>query len=226
MVDFMTQNISVNSRIVKSRVPKILDKLAAEGFFESLDGQLRGLELRESADLQKMADSICGKVKVEHQYAYTFARLCCALNEGVRSVIRKGSFEPFLVNAVQLSFDQILQPIQIPPKLSSEKQQLEFWLIENKKIKGTVIFIAELYKQRLIAEEVLLEYFDVLLRHKGEAQLEALYDLLSRVGAALSISTYRILFTEKVTSLKQLVQTDSTVSTRMKSLLQSLIEDF
>lgn len=216
----MAKAITDPHELVERKLKSILNKLTVEKF-APLYEQIKQAGMQGENDVTMLMEMICAKARVQHHFIPMYVDLCTKLQQDLASMIcGEADFRRLLVDACQQSFNQCLQPIQIPDTLVSEEDRFEYEQMEKKKIKGNTIFVGELYKKKMVAGKVVLGCVDILLTNKGEPQLEALCVLLLSSGKTLAESKFKGMLNEKLVKIKSLIQTDTTLSTRLKCLLQ------
>lgn len=220
-------NITDHGVLIYRKLRGILNKLTVEKF-DTLYEQIKTAGMVDADDVRRLMELICSKAKTQHHFIPMYVQLCVYLHRDLptMNVINEGDeqFRRLLVDACQTSFEETLKPIQVPEGLS-EEEAFEYVLFEKKKMKGNMIFVGELGKKKMIAGKVLSNCISYLLANKGEPQLEALCVLLTAAGHYISSGKLRLAF-EKQMGLVSSLMNDPTLSTRIRCLLQDVVEDY
>ncbi|XP_044599390.1 uncharacterized protein LOC123275371 isoform X2 [Cotesia glomerata] len=228
-----------NSESVYKKVRSVLNKLTPEKFAK-LVGQIKDIEIENEEALQKIIDLVFNKAIAEPNFAVGYASMC---NELSHLKIRnsnmndKKNFRQFLIDRCQAEFEKAAfdeaikqQKLEEIKRCTDpeEKKKLQLSLEEydyqiRKRSVGIVKFIGELFKNKMLTQNIMQKCMSQLLSTPDEERLECLCKLLTTIGK---------LFEEKISleiyikQLKNLAKqnTEYKISSRIRFMIQDVVE--
>ena len=149
------------------------------------------------------------KIISESVFAPLYAQLC----KNIASKLPM--FRKIILNFCQETFekDDMVVPIELTDKILIEEWKNK----EKNKILGNVCFIAELFKIKMVTENIIDNCIGKLL-NTNEKNIEQLCHLLKNIGSSLNISKIDNYFK----SLQELISS-TTFSNRIKFMIQDII---
>lgn len=167
-------------------IRSILNKITPQKFKKLLHS-LTNLDIDTDFKMEKLAEFIIVKAVDEPLYGKVYARMCSYLinhmkeKNSTRSV---DCFKKFLLDGCQKFFMNIIDCQEDANAPGSESWYKEF--ANRQEMFGSVMFIGELYKTKVMPGIAMHDYVMLLLRkentRKLEFKLECLYKLLRTIG--------------------------------------------
>ncbi|GBE61584.1 MIF4G domain-containing protein [Babesia ovata] len=121
---------------------------------------------------------------------------------GERKTTKKSEFMRILLNCCQDSFENNLKPLEFPPDLEGD-DKFEFELKYKHRMRGNMIFVGELFKQKLLAAKLLITCLDQVFAKRneciastgsidtGDNHLEGMCTLLQTVGKSFDTDKWK-----------------------------------
>ncbi|XP_952913.1 uncharacterized protein TA07410 [Theileria annulata] len=149
---------------------------------------------------------------------------------------RKSDFMRILLNCSQDSFEDNLKPLEIPSELEGD-DRFEYEQKYKHKMRGNMIFVGELFKQKLLAAKLLITCLDqVFLKREecillyddvnmGNNHLEAMCTLLQTVGRSFDTNRWKHLseFEKRIQHLEDLGKNEL-ISFRIRCLIKNVLD--
>ncbi|DAZ92812.1 TPA: hypothetical protein N0F65_012631 [Lagenidium giganteum] len=215
----------------------ILNKLSVEKF-EKLSNQLIEVAVRNVDVLSGVIEQVVEKAQMEWHFSTMYAELCAKLSTTDMPAVATDDdkvhdtnklFRKLLLTRCQKQFE--VQPSKDGLEELPEDVRLEKELLLKRATLGHIRFIGELYKQSMLSSRIMHTCIQSLfgdLEKPDEESLECLTKLLSTIGEKLE-STVRDeaesgLVGQYYTLIKQLSQDSKRLSTRVRFMLQDLLE--
>ncbi|CDR95201.1 MIF4G domain containing protein, putative [Babesia bigemina] len=121
---------------------------------------------------------------------------------GERKAAKRSEFMRILLNCCQDSFENNLKPLEFPPELEGD-DKFEFELKYKHRMRGNMIFVGELFKQKLLAAKLLITCLDQVFAKRneciastgsidtGDNHLEGMCTLLQTVGKSFDTDKWK-----------------------------------
>ncbi|KAK2198215.1 bifunctional Armadillo-type fold/MIF4G-like [Babesia duncani] len=149
---------------------------------------------------------------------------------------KRSDFMRILLNCSQDSFENNLKPLTIPEELQGD-DRFEYEQKYKHKLRGNMMFVGELFKQRLLAGKLLIACLDQLFQKRaecleatkdismGDNYLEAMCTLLLTVGRCFDHSRWKHLkdFEQRIQLLADLGQNED-ICFRIRCLIQNVLD--
>lgn len=162
-----------------------LNKLTAVTY-EKLSQQLIQIGLKGDGEdaipglLRSLIDKVFEQALLQPTFCPMYAALCANISRAVQN------FRPLLLNKCQEEFEA--DSIEPPADMSDPEKDL-FRFKAKKRMLGNIKFICELFKQRMLIEDIMHFCIERMLKmdlqNPDEEQTEALCDFLMRIGKLL-----------------------------------------
>ena len=208
----------------------ILNKLTPQNF-ETLLEQLVALTIDTPERLEGVTDRIFEKAIREPMYSVSYANMCrCVFTIRVADAEGKDvSFRKLLLSRCQKEFEEGLsnqdQVNGLLEKGSKEtKEKMDEALAKSKKrMLGNVKFMGELFKLKLLRENLMHDCISEMLRCGDEKCLESMRKLLFTIGKDLDSDKAKPRIDQYFQQLKNIIMSKK-VSTRVVFLLRDVVE--
>lgn len=221
------------------RVRSILNKLTPQKFHILLT-QMRSIQIDTENKLKVVIDLLFEKAISEPNFSVAYANLCNYLSLlKVPSITKPGddvNFRKLLITRCQEEFEEIIAE---EATLNKKKQEIknakneeqkkrlteleeEFSAAKRRSV-GNIRFIGELFKLKMLTENIMHECLFKLLRSKDEESLECLCRLLKTVGKELDLEVAKPRMDQYFQQMKKIVSERKT-SSRVRFMLQDVME--
>uniref|UniRef100_A0A8B9RE72 Eukaryotic translation initiation factor 4 gamma 1 n=1 Tax=Astyanax mexicanus TaxID=7994 RepID=A0A8B9RE72_ASTMX len=221
------------------RVRSILNKLTPQ-MFQSLMKQVTELTIDTEERLKGVIDLIFEKAISEPNFSVAYANMCrCLMGLKVPTTDKPGvtvNFRKLLLNRCQKEFekdkddDEIFEKKQkeLDAATGEEKQRLKEELEEAKdkarrRSLGNIKFIGELFKLKMLTENIMHDCIVKLLKNHDEESLECLCRLLSTIGKDLDFEKAKPRMDQYFHQMEKIIKERKT-SSRIRFMLQDLID--
>ncbi|TWW55661.1 Eukaryotic translation initiation factor 4 gamma 1 [Takifugu flavidus] len=203
----------------------ILNKLTPE-MFESLMKQVDELNIDTEETLNAVVELIVDKALSEQSYSTTHAKMCHHL-KGLRVSSSSSNdfvlFHKRLLTRCQMEFQNRGLLTEKENDVSVAHEELEQTRCKSRvRLLGTVRFIGELFKLKMLWEPIIHTCIVNLLQDECEESLECVCKLLSTVGKDLDTGTERPKLDSYCSNISQLVK-EQKMSSRIKFMLQDVL---
>ncbi|GFE54651.1 MIF4G domain-containing protein [Babesia ovis] len=149
---------------------------------------------------------------------------------------RKSDFMRILLNCCQDSFENNLKPLEFPPDLEGD-DKFEFELKYKHRMRGNMIFVGELFKQKLLAAKLLIICLDQVFAKRneciaatgrietGDNHLEGMCTLLQTVGKCFDTDKWKYSgeFEKHIQMLTDLGRNPN-ICFRIRCLIQNVLD--
>jgi len=239
---------------IRRKVQGILNRLTVEKFAE-LSEQILSLSIGRTEEiLQMVVGLIFDKAVIEHNFSLMYADLCRKISDYLQAKAKETEqqqteskepniskesaseqqrklFRSLLLNKCQQEFEEIFhsKPPVIDPSLRpEEKVELELKLAKMKQRKlGTVKFIGELFKKRMLSEKIIHQSCLLPLlgdyKNPNEENLEHFCMLMSTIGQLLDHEKGKDQMNGYFLRLSELAK-NKTLQPRIRFKIESVIE--
>ncbi|KAI9488712.1 armadillo-type protein [Zychaea mexicana] len=237
----------------KRKVNGLLNKLTAENF-DSISDQVWDQARQGNVPhktLKDVVEMVFIKACDQHQFAESWARLCKKLNDSMDLPENKSITDPDVkdtknndrVVSGRLLFrryllDRCQQQFEAAASSGEQKKQEEktemlsdayYDQVKAKRMKlGLAVFIGELYKQKLLVDNVVKGCLNSLVEDVTavtDQELEMVCKLLLTVGALFdSVNTTEAWLSHYMRRIKLIMETNTDLSTRAKFMVMDLID--
>uniref|UniRef100_A0A8B9KDM9 Eukaryotic translation initiation factor 4 gamma 1 n=1 Tax=Astyanax mexicanus TaxID=7994 RepID=A0A8B9KDM9_ASTMX len=222
------------------RVRSILNKLTPQ-MFQSLMKQVTELTIDTEERLKGVIDLIFEKAISEPNFSVAYANMCrCLMGLKVPTTDKPGvtvNFRKLLLNRCQKEFEKDKDDDEIFEKkqkeldaatVGEEKQRLKEELEEAKdkarrRSLGNIKFIGELFKLKMLTENIMHDCIVKLLKNHDEESLECLCRLLSTIGKDLDFEKAKPRMDQYFHQMEKIIKERKT-SSRIRFMLQDLID--
>lgn len=225
---------------INRKVRSILNKLTPQKFHVLL-AQIREIQIDTENKLKVVIDLLFEKAISEPSFSVAYANLCRYLTLlRVPSATKAGeivNFRGVLLTRCQKEFEKDTAE---EATLSKKRQEIENAKSDEKKKKlteeleeefsaakrrsiGNIRFIGELFKLKMLTENIMHECVFKLLRSKDEENLECLCRLLKTIGKELDSDAAKPRMDQYFSQMKKIVSEKKT-SSRVRFMLQDVME--
>ncbi|TWW71820.1 eukaryotic translation initiation factor 4 gamma 3-like [Takifugu flavidus] len=202
----------------------ILNKLTPE-MFESLMKQVDELNIDTEETLNAVVELIVNKALSEQSYSATYAKMCHHLKGLMVSSQSSNDFVLFhkrLLTRCQMEFQNCGLLTQKEKDVSVQEDLEQTRHKTRVRLLGTVRFIGELFKLKMIWEPIIHTCIGKLLQDECEDSLECVCKLLSTVGKDLDTGTERPKLDSYCSNICNLLK-EQKMSSRIKFMLQDVV---
>ncbi|XP_067659282.1 eukaryotic translation initiation factor 4 gamma 1-like [Haliotis asinina] len=221
------------------KVRSILNKLTPQKF-QTLIKQVQNLVIDTEDRLKGVTDIIFEKAISEPAFSVAYANMCrYLLTLKVPSDSKQGETVNFRVilltrcqrefekdNDAQVDLDRRKKAIEEadPEKKKELKEELEIAATTARRRSiGNIRFIGELFKLKMLTENIMHDCVFKLLRSRDEENLECLCRLLTTIGKELESDKAKPRMDQYFQQMKKIVA-EKKVSSRCRFMLQDVIE--
>ncbi|ORM40728.1 Eukaryotic translation initiation factor isoform 4G-2 [Babesia sp. Xinjiang] len=236
----------------------LLNRLTVEKF-DTIYKQvlLSGVETYEQAFV--LVKIIFEKAITQHHFIPMYVELCAKLsydldnftptdsqtgsppnppvaNKQDQKASRKSDFMRILLNCCQDSFESNLKPLEFPPELEGD-DRFEYELKYKQRMRGNMIFVGELFKQKLLAAKLLITCLDQVFAKRneciaaagridaGDHHLEGMCTLLQTVGKCFDTDKWKYSgeFEKHIQMLTDLGRNPN-ICFRIRCLIQNVLD--
>lgn len=149
---------------------------------------------------------------------------------------RRSDFMRILLNCCQDSFESNLKPLEFPPELEGD-DKFEYELKYKHRMRGNMIFVGELFKQKLLAAKLLITCLDQVFAKReeciastgsidtGDNHLEGMCTLLQTVGKSFDTDKWKYAgeLEKRIQMLTELGK-DTNICFRIRCLIQNVLD--
>ncbi|XP_056867544.1 eukaryotic translation initiation factor 4 gamma 3-like [Takifugu flavidus] len=202
----------------------ILNKLTPE-MFESLMKQVDELNIDTEETLNAVVELIVNKALSEQSYSATYAKMCHHLKGLMVSSQSSNDFvllHKRLLTRCQMEFQNCGLLTQKEKDVSVQEDLEQTRHKTRVRLLGTVRFIGELFKLKMIWEPIIHTCIGKLLQDECEDSLECVCKLLSTVGKDLDTGTERPKLDSYCSNICNLLK-EQKMSSRIKFMLQDVV---
>lgn len=206
------------------QVTFILNKMTPEKY-EKLKGELLSLEIVNKDVLLGVIDVIFDKAVSEHGYVGMYADLCRDLSVS-EEFPEKRKFRMYLLNKCQAEFESMPQKIiEYETVSGTEDEVIEKQLKIKTRMIGTMLFIGELFKRKMLSDKIIHEVIKTLLISKEPKShdIEVLCTLLNNIGHLIDTERAKKYVDFYFLKLGRISQ-DKSIPTRVRFQVKDLIE--
>ncbi|XP_072546958.1 eukaryotic translation initiation factor 4 gamma 1-like isoform X2 [Salminus brasiliensis] len=222
------------------RVRSILNKLTPQ-MFQPLMKQVTELTIDTEERLKGVIDLIFEKAISEPNFSVAYANMCrCLMGLKVPTSDKPGgmvNFRKLLLNRCQKEFEKDKDDDEIFEKkqkeldaatVEEEKQRLKEELEDAKdkarrRSLGNIKFIGELFKLKMLTENIMHDCIVKLLKNHDEESLECLCRLLSTIGKDLDFEKAKPRMDQYFHQMEKIIKERKT-SSRIRFMLQDVID--
>lgn len=242
---------------LKRKIMGLLNRLTFEKFDIIYDQIIAcGIDTPEHALM--LVKFVFGKAVTQHHFIPMYVELCTKLavdlydidykdpdaegHEGGNAkpcdnkTSRNSDFMRILLNCSQESFENNLKPLTIPEDLEGD-DIFEFEQKYKHKMRGNMIFVGELFKQKLLAAKLLITCLDQVFSKReecialyndinmGNNHLEAMCTLLQTVGRSFDTTRWKHLpeFEKRIQLLAELGKNED-ICFRIRCLIKNVLD--
>ncbi|XP_062858554.1 eukaryotic translation initiation factor 4 gamma 1-like [Trichomycterus rosablanca] len=221
-------------------VRSILNKLTPQ-MFEQLMKQITKLPINTEERLHGVVNLIFEKAVSEPHFSSTYANMCHSLMELKVPTSDKSestwSFHKVLLSRCQQEFekdkkdDKLIEQKQkeLDEATKEKDRQLFKNELEELRIKartrslGNIKFMGELYKLKMITEQIMHDCIKKLLKNEDEESLECLSKLLSTAGKDLDSKKDKLQLDQYFHQMEKIIREKKT-SSRIRFMLQDVLD--
>ncbi|TDH73936.1 hypothetical protein CCR75_007553 [Bremia lactucae] len=221
------------------QIKAILNKLSIEKF-EILSNQLIHVAVRNIDVLKGVIPLVIAKAQMEWHFATMYAELCAKLAHTAMPAMETTDhvrdthqlFRKLLLQHCQEEFEHKRPGGHEFLSLTNADQEKE--RLFKRASLGHIRFVGELFKQRMLSSRIMHQCIGTLLggntttETRDEDALECLCNLLRTIGAVLELQAHdhaeKVCIQGYYTRLKQYSRETETLSTRVRFLLQEVLE--
>ncbi|XP_052472565.1 eukaryotic translation initiation factor 4 gamma 1 isoform X1 [Carassius gibelio] len=221
------------------RVRSVLNKLTPQ-MFQPLMKQVTELSIDTEERLKGVIDLIFEKAISEPNFSVAYANMCrCLMGLKVPTSDKPGvtvNFRKLLLNRCQKEFekdkddDEIFEKKQkeLDAATGEEKQRLKEELEDAKdkarrRSLGNIKFIGELFKLKMLTENIMHDCIVKLLKNHDEESLECLCRLLSTIGKDLDFQKAKPRMDQYFNQMEKIIKERKT-SSRIRFMLQDVLD--
>ncbi|XP_052472579.1 eukaryotic translation initiation factor 4 gamma 1 isoform X10 [Carassius gibelio] len=221
------------------RVRSVLNKLTPQ-MFQPLMKQVTELSIDTEERLKGVIDLIFEKAISEPNFSVAYANMCrCLMGLKVPTSDKPGvtvNFRKLLLNRCQKEFekdkddDEIFEKKQkeLDAATGEEKQRLKEELEDAKdkarrRSLGNIKFIGELFKLKMLTEDIMYICIIKLLKNHDEENLECLCCLLSTIGKDLNFQKAKPQMDQYFNQMEKIIKERKT-SSRIRFMLQDFLD--
>ncbi|UKJ89542.2 hypothetical protein MACJ_002793 [Theileria orientalis] len=149
---------------------------------------------------------------------------------------KRSDFIRILLSCSQDSFEDNLKPLEIPSDLEGD-DRFEYEQKYKHKMRGNMMFVGELFKQKLLAAKLLITCLDQVFMKReecillyndinmGNNHLEAMCTLLQTVGRSFDTSRWKLIsdFEKRIQHLEELGKNEQ-ISFRIRCLIKNVLD--
>ncbi|KAL3861762.1 hypothetical protein ACJMK2_007784 [Sinanodonta woodiana] len=230
--------VDLKSEELFKKVRAILNKLTPQKF-QTLVAKMQALEIDTEARLKSVIDLVFEKAISEPGFSVAYANMCrCLSMFKVPAESKQGdvNFRALLLTRCQREFEKAnssekefdSKRKEIEKAVEEQKQQMKEELeAEETKAKrrslGNIRFIGELFKLKMLTENIMHDCVFKLLRTKDEENLECLCRLLKTIGKELETDKAKPRMDQYFAQMQKIVN-EKKLSSRVRFMLQDVIE--
>ncbi|BAM42288.1 uncharacterized protein TOT_040000657 [Theileria orientalis strain Shintoku] len=149
---------------------------------------------------------------------------------------KRSDFIRILLSCSQDSFEDNLKPLEIPSDLEGD-DRFEYEQKYKHKMRGNMMFVGELFKQKLLAAKLLITCLDQVFMKReecillyndinmGNNHLEAMCTLLQTVGRSFDTNRWKLIsdFEKRIQHLEELGKNEQ-ISFRIRCLIKNVLD--
>ncbi|KAK3105045.1 hypothetical protein FSP39_015996 [Pinctada imbricata] len=220
----------------------VLNKLTPQKF-QTLVQQMAELKIDTEKRLKGVTDLVFEKAISEPGFSVAYANMCRYLTQiKVPSETKEGeyvNFRAILLTRCQKEFEKdkdseaeleqkrkVIRELKDDEKSKEEELKAELAIAETKARRrqlGNIRFIGELFKLKMLTENIMHDCLFKLLRAKDEESLECLCRLLFTIGKELDTDKAKPRMDQYFNQMEKIVSEKKT-SSRVRFMLQDVIE--
>ncbi|XP_035697404.1 eukaryotic translation initiation factor 4 gamma 3-like isoform X6 [Branchiostoma floridae] len=225
---------------VFEKMQGILDKLTSQNF-QTLCQQVLDLDIVTEERLKGVIDLVFEKAITEPNFSVAYANMCrCLIHLKVPmkdNPKQTVNFRKLLLNRCQGEFerdidnkmekDERMRKIELA-KNEDEKKKMQAELEEemanaSRRSLGNIRFIGELFKLKILAENIMHDCVVKLIKFNDEESLECLCRLLTMIGKDLDVERAKPLMDQYFEQLERNTKQKKT-SSRLRFMIQDVLE--
>jgi translation initiation factor 4G len=213
----------------------ILNKLTPEKF-EKLVVQFQELQVASRADMVGIIDLIFDQALAEPIFGQTYSRLCarCAesfpeFRDDTKPGAKPHTFTRLLLNKCHDEFEKenvVARELLALPENTPKEKKDDIHSQAKTRLLGDIRFIGELYKQKVLTEQIMHQCLSKLLghtEHPDEDEVECLCKLMTTVGSLIDNERAKSHMDEYFTRMTHM-SNNAELATRMRFMLQEIID--
>ncbi|XP_060799381.1 eukaryotic translation initiation factor 4 gamma 1-like isoform X2 [Neoarius graeffei] len=231
---------SVKTQDLLRRVRGVLNKLTPQ-MFQPLMKQITEMTIDTEERLKGVIDLVFEKAISEPNFSVAYANMCrCLIGLKVATSDKPGmtvNFRKLLLNRCQKEFEKDKDDDETFEKKQKEldaateeevRQRLREELEEAKdaarrRSLGNIKFIGELFKLKMLTENIMHDCVVKLLKNHDEESLECLCRLLSTIGKDLDFEKARPRMDQYFNQMEKIIKERKT-SSRIRFMLQDVLD--
>ncbi|KAK3598299.1 hypothetical protein CHS0354_010275 [Potamilus streckersoni] len=232
-------DVDLKSEELYKKVRSILNKLTPQKF-QTLVAKMQALEIDTEARLKNVIDLVFEKAISEPEFSVAYANMCrCLSMFKVPAESKQGdvNFRALLLTRCQREFEKAnssekefdtkrkeIEKATMEEQKLQMKEELEYEETKAKRRSlGNIRFIGELFKLKMLTENIMHDCVFKLLRTKDEENLECLCRLLKTIGKELDTEKAKPRMDQYFQQMIKIVN-EKKLSSRVRFMLQDVIE--